>query len=104
MTTDERLAEWVMAFWRGEHAATVAWLETLGCRLWGREGGTYVLDGPAGVRVGLPYPPGDPTTVAVLIGFLLYGGHWPQICAGAVALVNRRWGEERRRAKEAARP
>lgn len=74
----ERLAAQAAAFAHGQAPEVLAWLGRLGCRIAHRrdEIGEWVLDGPSGIRTGLSRGL-DAVTVAVQLGFLLAGPHWP---------------------------
>jgi hypothetical protein len=96
---EERIAEHVWAFYTGQHAEAVAWLERLGCKVVRRDvnqhGAEYILDGLVGVRVGLVYPGGDPISVAVQFGFALGGGMWAAVYGGMMDAVKARWKADR---------
>ena len=96
---DERLADQVWRFWKGDHAEIVGWLQWLGCTLVtsdvSDDYAEYHLDGLTGVRVGLLYGPHtDPTSVAISFGFLLAGPFWPYCYPKALELVQQNYSAE----------
>jgi hypothetical protein len=97
---DQRLADQVWAFYRGETTQVVLWLLRLGCEIPISRGTgdhcEYTIQGLTGIRVGIYYPGLDPVTLGVQFGFLLGGQMWASVYPRMLEAVNAKWKEERR--------
>lgn len=90
-TISETLARWAIALWRGgEVAERVIWdLSRLPGLQVRREGQELFIrgQGQAGILIGR----GDPVTIAVCLGFALFGLAWPEVADSMLELVNKEW-------------
>jgi hypothetical protein len=95
MTPSGRLAQQTWRWIDGETEAVLAWLRRFGMTVRPLGDTDWVIEGLAGVTVGLASPPPDPLAVAIPLGYAFFGSWWPLVVPELLDLVKAEWTHRR---------
>ena len=101
---NRHIAAKVWQFLDGDPGSVLLWLQQCGCvitqRIGQAENRQWTLRGPSGHTSALLLPAPDPVAIAVSMGFLLAGMHWPMVLPGLLEAVGKTWKTRSKKAKE----